>query len=182
MLRKFGFILAVLLFGALMFLAGAMAPEPLRAHLAEQSRQALTQVPGLSGLQGKEAGQRNGASNGSADTTETEAATDDGDEAPPPRFRELIQRPFPADATLALMIAMESSSEAAASASQAAQAAGYTTQQLQVRDNRDRQWTLVAAGEFENEKQARAAQWLMADDLDLKNTLEILALPQKDDS
>lgn len=172
MLRKFGFILAVLLFGALLFLAGMLAPDALRQSVAERADYALAALPDLTG-------ESESDEQAASDSGEGDDGT--GQDQAPPRYGDLLSRPFPNEAILSLVIGMESNPAGADSVAENAASAGYETRRITVRDNQGRQWTVVTAGEFENARAAREARALMASDLNLPSTLQILALPPPDD-
>lgn len=163
MIAKLGFLIVVLLFGALMFVAGTLAPENLRSPVAAFGRHVAAKLT---------------AAAGDAKAAPASASAEAGKE-PPPIPSESLQLPvpLPAQGQYALQAGQFAVPEPAAALAKRLQAAGVPFQVLPVVDRAGQRWSLVAAGQYGSVDEARTARLRLADDLGISGALPVILLP-----
>jgi cell division septation protein DedD len=183
MLNKIGFILLVLAFGALVFGAGALAPESVKAPLAAATAalDALKKVAPASNAE---------AESGAAAPTDTAAATPAADGAAtgeaaaaatkpaPIPYRDLVvPSPAPPNAEYAVQVALVADAAEADALAARVKALGYPVKVLEVQAAPGVAWRLVAAGRYPSAAEADAAALVLARDLGFTDRLPPVVLP-----
>lgn len=165
MLLKLFFVFAVALFGALMFLAGVLAPEHVRAPTAVLAARVVAALPLL--------GEEKAAAKAPA-----EAAKDEGKKTPPiPLENLLLPTPLPAKASYALQVGQFGSAEAADLLLKKASSGDLPAVSIAVVDRSGQPWWVVAVGQFGQPDEARTARGKIASQLGASEETPIIVLP-----
>jgi cell division septation protein DedD len=167
MVRKFGLILLVLLFGALMFLVGVVASNSIRRPVS-----GLLEHPRIS---------RTDASvpQPTHQTGTVPGAATPAEPPPVPYQALLIPSPPPPDGTYALQLGSYPTRTSAAEWVKRAQDGGWVASQISVLDQNGERWIAVAVGEFNSPDDARAARVTLSRTLALAQALPVIRLPPK---
>ena len=167
MIAKFGLILLVLVFGALMLLVGLMAPDSIRRPLA--------------GLGGRLQPPRVAAKLTSAPAPSATPAAKAADAQPQPIPYQalLIPSPLPPDGQYALQLGSYPTSSGAAASAKRAQDSGLPVSQIPVLDQNGERWFAVAVGQYSSPDDARAARISLSRTLELTQPLPVIRLPPK---
>ena len=169
MLAKIGFILIVLVFGALMFVAGTLAPESVRGSVASSAQELIDRLP----LGGK----------ASASSAAATAAA--GEETPAAEEQQalihyetlLLPTPLPEKGQYALQVGLFADLASTSVLADRLQALGYATQAIAVVDQNGQPWVVLAAGTFPSPDAARDARAPVARGLGLARPLTLILLP-----
>ena len=163
MQAKFGLVLVVAVLGALMFLAGASAPDSLRLPAAALAKQLAAKVPLPGNLPAK-----------STESPEKKDAA----EAPPVTTESLLlPTPLPVKAQYALQIGQFGLSEAADRLMQRAQENSVSAQRIAVVDRNGQKWWIVAVGSYGTPDEARTARPTVARATGVADELPVIVLP-----
>ena len=162
MIAKLGFILLVVAFGIGMFVAGTLAPASLRDQISATTRQL--------------AGQGTAAQT-TASPPAAKAAADDKKEKPIPYQSLLLHTPLPDKAKYALQVGMFSDPTAANRMSEQLTKLGYTASIIDVVDNDQQTWHVVASGSFDNIADIEAPRIRLAQALGLSQAPSTILLP-----
>ncbi len=167
MIAKFGLILLVLVFGALMLLVGLMAPDSIRRPLA--------------GLGGRLQPPRVAAKLPSAPAPSASPAAKSAETQPQPIPYQtlLIPSPLPPDGQYALQLGSYPTSSGAAVWVKRVQDSGVPVSQIAVLDQNGERWFAVAAGQYTSPDEARAARISLSRTLALTQPLTVIRLPPK---
>lgn len=185
MIAKAGFILLVLLFGALMFMAGTLAPPGIGQAVTGAANQLAAYLPGARevGVELKASPSRTGGSAGSASASASASASSAASAAAsaPDTLAAsslLIPTPLPEAGKYALQ-AGKYAHEADASAMYAKiQSAKLPAQKVtNVQDQGGALWTVVAVGPYASLDEARTANGAVALQLGLIGPLPLILLP-----
>lgn len=165
MFAKLGFLLAVVCFGALMFVAGTLAPENVRAPVATFGRAVVAKLPGQ----------------GEAPKAATEEAKAGAAQEPPPIASESLQLPvpLPAKGEYALQAGQFAVPEPAEELGKRLQKADVPFEILPVVDKDGQKWSLVAAGKYATPEEARTARMGLAERLGITGGLPVILMPVK---
>ena len=184
MVAKAGFILLVLLFGALMFMAGTLAPPGIGQTVTGAANHLAAYLPGAKDVEARltpESASKAGASTGAA-SAPTGAAASAAASAPEALAASslLIPTPLPEAGKYALQ-AGQFTHEADASALYAKiQSAKLPAQKVaNVQDQGGALWTVVAVGPYASLDEARTANSMVAAQLGLIGPLPLILLPAK---
>ncbi len=176
MFAKLFFMLVALLFGLLAFLAGMMAPEDWKHSAVAFS----SKVPGLASvvsmdLEGKFTDSKRSAASttGSAATAAVEPASTAVDLS-----TLLIPTPLPEKASYALRVSdFATASAANAFASEAKAAVKFPVRVIEVVDATANHSWLVAIGAFNSIEDARAARFVVNQELNMAGSAPLILLP-----
>lgn len=171
MIAKFGFILLVILFGALMFIAGTMAPPSLHSYVAAGIARIVPRSAAMT------AGTTTGADTITASGAAGVPAKGDDKNKPVPYQSLLLRSPLPAKAQYALQAGMFSDAAAANGLNARLTKLGYPSQIIAVVDTDQQTWQVVAAGSFGSLNDADAARIRLAQALNLAQPPSTIVLP-----
>lgn len=164
MLLKLVFVLAVALFGVLMFIAGALAPDKVRTPTAALSQKVVASLPFL--------GEEKPAA------AKAEAEPKKAADAPPlPIESLLLPTPLPAKASYALQVGQFGPVEAADLVLKRVTAAGFPGVKIAVVDRAGQPWWIIAAGQFANPDEARNGRQNIAQAIGATEEIPIVLLP-----
>lgn len=169
MMAKFGLILLVLVFGALMFCVGLVAPDSIRQPLITLTRP----VQGGKGIRtaaAQPAVPSAQASKSATSVPATEAIS---------YQNLLLPSPLPPDGLYALQLGLYPSRESAENWVQRAQDNGLRTLEIPVLEPDGQQSTAVAVGAYASPDEARAARITVSRTLALTQPLPVIRLPAK---
>lgn len=172
MIAKFGFILLVVLFGTLMFVAGTMAPPSLHDYVTH----AVAGIAPQSVATAKAAGTAGTSTQAASGAANAPAKGDDKDK-PLPYQSLLLRSPLPAKAKYALQAGMFSDAAAANGLNARLTKLGYPSQVIAVVDTDQQTWQVVTAGSFDNLDDADAARSRLAQALGLAQPPSTIVLP-----
>lgn len=158
MLAKGGLILLIAAFGALMFGAGALAPETMRAPLAALLQRVGKPVPKPPEKKGDAP-----AAAAKEELLRAEAL--------------LVPTPTPAKGQYALQLGQFAAASDADALAKRARALGSQVALLQVADREERPWWILASGVYGSPEDARAARRGVPPELELPETLAVILLP-----
>jgi len=170
MIAKFGFILLVILFGAVMFIAGTMAPPSLHSYVAT----------GIANIVPHSTVMKTGTTGADTNTASGAAgapAKGDDKNKPLPYQSLLLRSPLPAKAQYALQVGMFSDMTAANAMNAQLTKLGYPSSIIAVVDTDQQTWQVVAAGNFGNLDDADAARIRLAQALKLAQPPSTIVLP-----
>lgn len=163
MLLKLFFVLAVALFGVLMFIAGALAPDKVRTPTAALSQKVVASLPFMSEEK---------------PVAKTEAEAKKAADAPPlPIENLLLPTPLPAKASYALQVGQFGPVEAADLVLKRVSAAGFSGVKIAVVDRAGQPWWIVAAGQFGSIDEARTGRLRIAQEVGATEEMPIILLP-----
>lgn len=191
MIAKFGFVLVLIVFGALMFTGGVLAPDSLRQSVAATAKQVTNQVKlpfSRSGLaettassatspakEGKTAPAQSPAGGNTAP-----AAAADTNSQPVPIESLLIPTPMPEKGRYAVQAGLFTDNEQADALARRIQEMKHPFDKvLEVVDQAGRQWSLVPVGPYASAEEARTAAAMVAQDLRVNQTLPLIFLPSE---
>lgn len=161
-MAKLGFILIVLLFGALTFAAGLLAPETLRQTAASALARLKATPPSEEKAPGKPA----------------ETKSQPVEEKPPIPYESLlIPTPLPADGKYALQLALLTDAAAAGDLAKRAAQFNFPARELTVVDGNGTKWIAVLAGAYASPDEARSARGALSQRLALTRPLPVVRLP-----
>lgn len=160
MLAKGGLILLIAAFGALLFGAGAVAPDSLRRPIGELAQRAAALVA----------------------PKPAPAAPKAAESKPPapgalPWSALLVPTPAPAKGRYALLAGQFANAEDAEARAKLVKDAGLAVAVLAVTDAQDKRWSVVAAGNYDSSDDARAARRGVAPRLHLLEPVPVILLP-----
>lgn len=164
MLSKLFFVLLVILFGALMFIGGAIAPDRIRLPTANIAAQAAALLPFFD----KKTDIAPTAS------TQDKATTSD---TPLPLESLLLPSPLPATGAYALQVGQFSNSEAAQLLQKRAAANNLTAHVLATIDRQGQNWWLTVITGYTSPDEAKTQRALVAQLINGIEEAPILLLP-----
>ena len=170
MIAKFGFILLVILFGALMFIVGTMAPPSLHSYVAAGIANV---VPHSAVMKAGTTGADTNTASGAASAP----AKGDDKNKPLPYQSLLLRSPLPAKAQYALQAGMFSDAAAANGLNARLTKLGYPSQIIAVVDTDRQTWQVVAAGSFGSLNDTDAARIRLEQTLGLAQPPSTIVLP-----
>lgn len=164
MLLKLFFVLLVMLYGALMFIGGTIAPDSIRLPTARIAQQVTDQLP----LFGKK-----------AEAPATAAAPDKAaaQETPVPQESLLLPSPLPAQGAYALQIGQFSSPEAAELLRKRAAANNLAVRILATVDRQGQNWWLTVITGYTSPDEAKTQRPAVAQLINGIEEAPILLLP-----
>ena len=167
MIAKLGFILIVLLFGALMFVAGTLAPKAVREPIVNAAGQLMARLP------------TSGDAKSASRDAPSEAGTSAGkeDDKPLPYETLLLRRPLPDKAQFALQVGVFAEAAGADPLLGRLRKLGYRSKAIPVVDQNGALWVVLAAGQFASPDDARAARGPLSRGLGLNQSLTLILLP-----
>ena len=186
MVAKAGFIVLVLLFGALMFMAGTLAPPGIGQTVTGAANQLAAYLPGAKDVGAKpkpESASKAGASAGAASapaSASASAAASAAASAPEPLAASslLIPTPLPEAGKYALQAGQFTHETDASALYAKIQSVKLPAQKVaNVRDQGGALWTVVAVGPYASLDEARTANSMVAAQLGLIGPLPLILLP-----
>jgi len=172
MFTKFGLVVLVVVFGALLFVLGLLAPEPVRRSVTQwtynitAAREATTVKSPPKAL----------AAAANASATKKSGA------APIPYAQLLIPTPPPPHGTYSLQLGLYPTTAGADDWVKRARAADVPASTISVLDENGQSWIAVAAGEYNSPEEARAARISLTRTLTLVQPLMVIRLPSQPSS
>lgn len=168
MWMKAGFIVAVLLFGAVMFAAGTMAPPSISARTAEISTAFIQHLPLENLFAPKNASASEAAKSAVSDT-----------EVPIAYTALDLPDALPENGKYALEVDMVLNESAAKTWIAQLQAQQYSTHEIAVIGPDGSRWIVIAAGNFKTPQAARDARPNLLQDITQasKSSLRVIMLP-----
>ncbi|MDQ1812082.1 SPOR domain-containing protein [Massilia sp. CCM 9210] len=171
-MAKFGFLFTLALFGALMFVAGLLAPPSFRTSIQDGAARAKSELTALTGL---------GVGPASAAATPPAAAAT----APPEAVQAdpiasealLIASPLPDHARFGLQLGQFANPEQAKELAARIKTLKLPTATLDIVDQAGKRWTVVAAGPYASADEARAARVPLARELGFTEPTPLILLP-----
>ncbi len=165
MLLKLFFVLAVVLFGALMFLAGALAPEHVRTPTARIAARVVAALPFLN-------------EDKPLAKVAAEPAKDDGKKVPPVALESLLlPTPLPAKGSYALQVGQFGTAEAADLLLKKFAGGDLPAAAIAVVDRSGQPWWIVAVGQFGQPDEARTARGKLVGQLASSEEMPVILLP-----
>jgi hypothetical protein len=171
MVAKFGLILLVAVFGALLFVLGLLMPQSVRLPVIRVAQE-LTPPHGKSAPQ---TSPQSHASNPASTGAQQPAAAP----APIPYRQLIIPTPLPLDGQYALQLGLYPAASNATAWVERAQAAGVPATTIDVVDESGHRWIAVAAGQYALPDDARAARISLTRTLTLAQALPVIRMPAK---
>jgi cell division protein FtsN len=172
-IAKLGFILVVAAFGALMFAAGAVAPDSVRTKIESISKRAITAAATLVMPATPKAPQAPAADKVAAKAPAAAAAKDDSVALE----SLLLPAPLPVKGKFAIQAGQFADADAADELKREAADLGVKAAVVPVVDTNGQHWFVVAAGSFDSLDDARVACWPISRDLGKSNPLPLMLLP-----
>lgn len=177
MLRKLGFVIVLLLFGALMFVAGLLAPSRVREPVADWSHGVVGELSGGGTNAGETAAATGAAGDGDAFGGNGDAEKDGKGQ---PYADLVLPTPLPPKGRYALQVEILTGRNAARPLVSQLDASDHEPRLIPVTDPAGDDWFVVAAGRFGDPDAARTAR------PDLKRALgsptrplPVILLPEK---
>lgn len=163
MLAKFGLILLVLLFGVLMFAAGALAPSDWRQSVSKLAEEAQATISGKAKA---------------AATVPASAEKPKAAEEAPISYESLLLSAAPAPNTrYALELGLYTEAAATERLQQKLAAQKIPFKLIPVIDRSGARWVVLAAGAYASPEDARNARPTMAKDLEVTQPVTVIQLP-----
>jgi hypothetical protein len=185
MLHRLGFVLLVLLFGGLMFLAGLLAPASVHGPVAQWARDAVGATLGeVRAAVDATLADAERAATASAVRAADDTTPDGGPDAPGVlAYGELVvPAPLPSEGVYGLQVGMLTDAGAAAARTAEVRAAGFDSRVIPVTDADGARWYVVTAGRHGHPRQAREARMLLATSLGVAaDTFPVLLLQRGED-
>jgi hypothetical protein len=170
MFAKFGLILLVVMFGALLFVLGTLAPESVRWPMTRVAQDIVSPRK----VDAVKATPKSPATAAAAASSTKQPAP-----APIPYQQLLIPTPLPLDGMYALQLGLYPTPTDADAWVKRAQAAGVPASAISVVDENGEHWIVVAAGQYGSPEDARAARISLTRTLTLAQALPVIRLPPK---
>lgn len=177
MIAKLGFILIVAIFGALMFAAGALAPDSIRQPMTEHARKAARLVlPASAVAAANSAGTGNKAAPGN--TPGAVSAPDAAKGTPLPADSLLLPTPLPDKGQYALQAGrFASAADAAALGARIKDLKLPFDKVLEVVDQNGQHWSIVPVGPYASVDEARMARVAVAREIGTDDSLPVILMP-----
>ncbi|MFL6623223.1 MAG: SPOR domain-containing protein [Sulfurifustis sp.] len=163
MIAKLGFILIVAIFGVLMFIAGAIAPDAIRRPLL-----------GMVGTPTSANPQTAAAPAPAVASSSTPPATESDDL---PYDALLLPTPLPAQGLYALQLGSYTEAASADTWMERVRHQGFPVKKLTVKDQNGARWIVVAVGRYASPDEARTARASTARRLNWVEPLAVIRLP-----